>query len=81
MGVVDSIYETIWMGPCIPRIDSECDSFLAEQPRGKHGVHEYSLEEFDISPKELTTHFADYLDFLASAPKAKSLVGGSSDGK
>ena len=75
MGVVDSIYERFgWV--LHPEDRQRMRQFLAEQPRGKHGVHEYSLEEFDISPKELTTHFADYLDFLASASKANSLVGG-----
>ncbi len=66
MDVVDSIYQRF--GWHLHPADRErMQQFLREQPRDKHGVHEYSLNEFDISHDELTTHFVDYIDFLESA--------------
>lgn len=66
MDVVDSIYERF--GWHLHPADRErMQQFLREQPRDKHGVHEYSLKEFDISHDELSTHFVDYMDFLESA--------------
>lgn len=74
LSVVDSIYERFGWN-LHPQDRERMQEFLREQPRGKHGVHEYSLAEFDIRPNELTAHFADYLDFLASEPEAKLSVG------
>ena len=62
--VVDSIYERFgW--DLHPEDRKKMHSFLLEQPRGKHGMHEYSLEEFGITDNEVNENFADYLDFLA----------------
>lgn len=77
MSVVDSIYERFgW--DLHPEDRERMQQFLREQPHGKHGVHEYSLEEFDISSKELTSYFADYLDFLAGTVDAESFEKGQS---
>lgn len=65
MGVIDSIYEKF--GWNLHAEDREkMQRFLREQPHGKHGVHEYSLEEFGITEEEVNADFADYVDFLAS---------------
>ena len=39
-------------------------SFLASNPKGKHGSHEYSLEDFDLSEDEVSEEFKDYYSFL-----------------
>ena len=78
MGVVDSIYERFgW--DLHPEDRERMQQFLDEQPRGKYGVHEYSLEEFGIKADVLKTHFEDYFDFLESSLKESPLQerGGS----
>ena len=42
------------------------ESFLLEEPRGKHGVHEYSLAQIDVTPAEIEREYANYLDFLGT---------------
>lgn len=72
MGVVDSIYERFgW--DLHPEDRKRMQQFLYEQPRGKYGVHEYSLEEFGIRSVELKSHFADYFDFLENVLKESPL--------
>ena len=72
LGVVDAIYEQFgW--DLHPEDRHRMQQFLGEQPRGKHGIHEYSLEEFDIGREELTTHFANYIEFLTSATDGRPL--------
>jgi len=38
--------------------------FLSENPKDKHGRHEYTLEDFGLKEKEIKTLYADYIDFL-----------------
>lgn len=74
MRVIDSIYARFgW--ELHPEDRDRMQQFLREQPHGKHGVHKYSLDEFDISPKDLTTHFVEYLEFLEDTVDLKSLTG------
>ena len=81
MAVVDSIYARFgWK--LHPEDRERMEQFLREQPHGKHGVHEYSLEAFDVEQKEIKTYFGDYLDFLENATDANhSLVRGPSSGE
>ena len=39
-------------------------NFLASNPKGKHGNHEYSLEDFDLSQDQVFKEFQDYYSFL-----------------
>lgn len=72
MSVVDSIYERFgWELHAEDRVKMQ--EFLREQPHGKHGVHEYSLEEFDIKQGEVDRFFGDYMEFIANAMKTASL--------
>lgn len=66
LSVVDSLYERFGWN-LHPEDRKRMQQFLDEQPRGKHGVHEYSLEEFGLQPDELKTRFADYFEFLENA--------------
>ena len=64
MRVIDSIYDNFgWTLHAEDRIHME--QFLREQPRGKHGVHEYSLSEFGITQADVSNRFEGYLSFLA----------------
>jgi hypothetical protein len=36
--------------------------WLEDNPKGKHGVHQYSLEQFGLTPNGVDTFFADYCE-------------------
>ena len=63
MGVVESIYARFgWQLRAEDR--ARMERFLREEPRGKHGVHEYSLAQIGVTPAEIQRDYANYLDFL-----------------
>lgn len=65
MGVVESIYARFgWQLRSEDR--TRMEGFLREEPRGKHGVHEYSLAQIGVAPAEIQRDYANYLDFLGS---------------
>lgn len=37
-------------------------AYLAANPKGKHGKHEYDLEEFGLSRESVRHHFREYID-------------------
>jgi hypothetical protein len=39
-------------------------AFLAQNPKGKHGVHDYSLEQFGLEEGQIEKLFARYIEFL-----------------
>ena len=38
------------------------EAHVASHPRGKHGAHEYRLEEYGLSPEQVLHRFAPYLE-------------------
>ena len=38
------------------------EEHVAANPKGKHGSHEYSLEEYGLDPDEVRARFASYID-------------------
>jgi len=48
--------------PLTPEAETAMTAFLAETPKGKHGKHVYSLEEFGLTAAGIRTHFKDYCD-------------------
>jgi len=44
-------------------------AFIADNPKGKHGVHSYTPEEFGIDPAVIRRDFAPYIDQFALAPE------------
>lgn len=63
MAVVESIYARFgW--PLREEDRARMERFLREEPRGKHGVHEYSLAEIGVTSAEVEHEYANYLDFL-----------------
>lgn len=47
-----------------------CEQWLAANPRHKHGVHKYSLEQFGLTEQRIDELYGFYTDrFLQSAPK------------
>ncbi|MCE2462050.1 MAG: sulfotransferase [Pseudomonadales bacterium] len=65
MAVVDSIYARFgWELRAEDR--ARMESFLRDEPQGKHGVHEYSLAQIGVTPAEIEREYGNYLDFLAT---------------
>lgn len=63
MACVDTIYSYFgWSLDDTSR--AKMKSFLASNPKGKHGSHEYSLEDFNLSEDEVSKEFKDYYSFL-----------------
>lgn len=60
IGTVRRIYERFdeaWT----PEIEGAMQGYLDTNPKGKHGKHEYSLEEFGLSKGYVRERFADYI--------------------
>jgi hypothetical protein len=44
-------------------------AFIADNPKGKHGVHNYTPDEFGIDPAVIRRDFAPYIDQFRLAPE------------
>ena len=65
MGVVESIYDRFgW--ELHPDDRHSMERFLRDEPRGKHGVHEYSLAQIGLTETDIDREYASYRDFLKS---------------
>ena len=63
MAVVDAIYQRFgWTLHAEDR--TRMEQFLCEERQGKHGRHEYSLEEINIDSGAINREYGHYLDFL-----------------
>ncbi len=38
------------------------EAFVRDNPKGKHGKHEYRLEDYGLTREQVHEHFADYID-------------------
>ena len=65
MAVVDSIYEHFgWSLESEDR--ARMEAFLRDEPRDKHGTHEYSLRQIGVTAEEIDRNYSHYLGFLDS---------------
>ena len=65
MAVVDSIYERLgWVLHTEDR--ARMEAFLQDEPRNKHGIHEYSLDSIGVTPEDINRKYSRYLGFLDS---------------
>ena len=63
MACVDKIYSYFdWSLDDASR--SKMKDFLASNPKGKHGSHEYCLEDFDLTQSQVSEEFKEYYSFL-----------------
>ncbi len=49
-----------------PEFEARARGWIAENPRQKHGVHRYRLEDFGLESSAIEHHFAEYYDWLRS---------------
>lgn len=58
--VVRAIYEAFGI-PMSGEAEKRLRAFIDDNPKGKHGVHEYSPEEFGVDPAAVRESFAEYV--------------------
>ena len=62
MGTIRQIYEHFdWELTDVTQ--GNFKNFLAENPKDKHGKHEYSLDTFGLTEDKINRQFSQYLDF------------------
>jgi hypothetical protein len=67
-GVVSDIYAAL----DLELTDIAADrmrAFIADNPKGKHGLHTYTPEEYGLVPEEIRERFADYIDHFRLPPE------------
>ena len=48
--------------PMTPEARKAIEAHIESHPKGKHGSHDYSLEEYGLDPREVRERFASYID-------------------
>jgi hypothetical protein len=61
LGVVQRVYDAFDL-PMSDEAVRAMRAFVDDNPQGKHGVHEYTPEEFGLVPAEVRADFAEYVD-------------------
>lgn len=61
MAVVDSIYDHLSL-PYSDEVRRAIAAYVADHPRGKHGSHDYKLEEFGLSEQQVLDRFSSYIE-------------------
>ena len=61
LGVVERIYQHFGM-PIRAEARQAFEQQVTDNPQGKHGTHEYSLEEYGLDPDQVRERFAAYIE-------------------
>jgi hypothetical protein len=69
LGTVRGIYAAFGE-PLTAKAEGAMQAYLAANPKGKHGRHEYTLEEFGLSAAGIRDRFGDYVERYAIPVKA-----------
>lgn len=59
--VVKSIYQHFEY-PLSPSLEADVHAHLAAHPKDKAGAHKYSLEQYGLTPQDVETELAEYID-------------------
>jgi hypothetical protein len=65
---VEKIYEAFDL-PMSSAGAAAMKSFIADNPKGKHGIHRYAPEEFGVVPAAIREAFRTYIDRFELAPE------------
>ncbi len=60
VAALSAAYQRLDM-PFLDQLGISMRDYLKNKPQGKHGVHRYCLEDFDLNPSEIRTQFAQYV--------------------
>ncbi len=61
MSVVDNIYQHLSL-PYPDTVRDAIATYVDDHPRGKHGSHDYKLEEFGLTEQQVLDRFSNYID-------------------
>jgi hypothetical protein len=61
LGVAKRVYEGFGL-EITPAARAALEAHVAANPKGKHGSHEYSLEEYGLDPARVRERFAPYIE-------------------
>jgi len=66
--VISDIYEAFGL-PMTDEGAARMQAFIADNPKGKHGLHLYTPEEYGIDPAVVRRDFAPYIERFGLAPE------------
>jgi len=69
LAAVRKIYEAFDL-PMTPLGAERMQAFIADNPKGKHGIHRYAPEEYGVEPAAVRRAFRAYMDRFDLAPEA-----------
>ena len=61
IGTMRRVYER-FDTPFTAQIEAAMQKMMSANPQGKHGKHEYTLEEFGLTAAGVRAHFKDYIE-------------------
>ena len=67
-GAVEKIYQAFAL-PMSQDGEARMRAFVTDNPKGKHGTHNYSPEEFGVNPAEVRRDFQTYIDRFGLQPE------------
>jgi hypothetical protein len=67
-GVVAKIYDALDL-PMSGEAEARMRAFVADNPKGKHGAHDYTAEEYGVDPAEVRREFRAYTDRFGLQPE------------
>ena len=67
-GSVERIYDALGL-PMTDEAAARMGAFITDNPQGKHGVHQYTPEEYGIDPATVRRDFAPYIERFDLAPE------------
>jgi hypothetical protein len=68
-GVVEKIYASFGL-PMTDLAATRMKAFIADNPKGKHGIHRYSPEDYGVEPDATREAFRPYMERFGLAPEA-----------
>jgi hypothetical protein len=66
--VVSDIYQALGL-PMTDVAAERMKAFIADNPKGKHGVHSYTPEEYGLDPAQIRRDFAPYIERFSLRPE------------
>ena len=66
--VVEQIYDAFGL-PLTGEAADRMKAFIADNPKGKHGIHRYSPEEYGIDPQQIHASFRPYMERFGLEPE------------
>lgn len=66
--VVGHIYDALGL-PMTEQAAARMKAFIADNPKGKHGLHTYTPEEYGLVPEQIREQFQGYIDHFRLPPE------------